>query len=109
MDIKSIEELENLLTKHLEILKKPDLNDKDIKLLLDSIKNIELYIKFLNKNIIEKEKLKKILDLISQIIELGNMHKNKILHELSKYNIRKQAFYSYNIENPTLKSINKKV
>jgi len=111
MDIKNINDLKFLLYKHLETLKQNKLNDKDMQFLLDSLKTIETYLHSLKEygTLFKKEEINEILNLMDQIISLGNAHKDRILQELSKYNIRKKAFYSYNIENPNLKSINKKV
>jgi len=86
----------NVLDKHLEILKKEYLTDEDIRFLVRNIpKAISL----------KKEDIKK----IEKIIEPANRHKEKILNELSKYKLREKAFYEYNITNPNMKSISKKI
>ncbi len=102
--------LENLLKEHVKILKKKELNDKDISLLLNTLKDIQESLKELIKDNNEfKDNLENVKKMIDEIIYLANKHKRKIFNELSKYNIKQKAFYSYNIQNPNLKSFNKKI
>jgi len=86
----------SILDKHLEILQKDALTEKDIDFLLKNIPEVSL---------LKKEDIKK----IQKILELANKHKDKILKELSKYKQRERAFYEYNIENPNIISMSKKV
>jgi len=87
---------ENILDKHIEILQKETLTDEDIDFLLKNIPKVTF---------LKREDIKK----IQKILELANKHKDKILKELSKYKQREKAFYEYNIENPNVISMSKKV
>jgi len=91
-----MDKFNNILDKHIEILKKETLTDEDINFLLENIPDVTL----LKKGDIEK---------LREIIELTNKHKDQILKELSKYKQKEKAFYEYNIENPNVISISKKI
>ncbi len=112
----NFDEIINLLDEHIKILKKHNLSDKDIKFLLTTSEQILILQKYINelKNIDnlsrwQMEKLQSINNKIKRIIKLTDIHKQKILENLSKYQNKKKAFYNYTIENPNIKSFSKKV
>ncbi len=103
--------IKDLLNKHIEILNKEELSNKDIKFLLDTLPKILTIKDYINnKNDLNKHDL--LIELeknIQKIIDLANRHKKQILEELSKFQNKQKAFYSYNINDFNIKSFSKKV